>query len=393
MSDDTLKIALENIQAIEETSIEVIGFTGIVGKSNIGKSALIRGLTAALTNKAPKSIFREGTKESKITLDDDAKDIHMEWRRSGVTSLNQYVVNGEKHTKVGKEPPQKVLDWGFKPVRINDEVLDVQFAKQHYYLFLLNQSGGFVADFISKITKADILTGAMRDCEADLRKNGESIKHTDKEIERYADDLKRFVDIDFYQERSKVFIEDKEVLFKKNQEIQSLNQDIEQYDVLSAEIEKLAVLPKVVEASFDLPELEKIVAWITEIAVLKERYLKNKKIEEHKLPEFSFDLETLGLIEEYLKLQDKGNFVTPDLPSAAIDFSAIEKIDALILELNSVATDKANTDKQMKEVIGKIGEFEGEKAQLEKDLGHCPLCNSDFNTRCNTHQSRVEITI
>ena len=393
MSDDSLKIAVENIQSIVEAAIEVSGFTGIVGKSNIGKSALIRGLLAALTNKAPKSIFREGTKESNVKIDDDQNNIHIEWRRSGVTSLNEYVINGDKHTKVGKEPPQQVLDWGFKPIKINDEWLDIQFSKQFSPPFLLNQSGSYVADFISKITKADILTGAMKDCEADLRKNADTVKHTDKEIEKYAEDLKRFVDVDYFQERSKLFLDEKNEIYKQNGEISLLNKDIEQLELLVTEKSKLSYLPEGVAISFDVLELQKIAQWIDEISVLKESYLKSKKVEESKLPEVSFDLETLGVIEQYLQLQGKANFATPELPVVDVDFSSIEKIDALILELNSVVTDREQTNKQLKDLIEKVDGYEKEKAKIEKALGKCPLCSSDFNTRCQTHEERIEITV
>lgn len=393
MSNDSLKISLENIQAIEEASIEVSGFTGIVGRSNIGKSALIRGMMAALSNKAPKSIFREGTKESKIKIDDDQNNIHIEWRRSGVTSLNEYVINGEKHTKVGKEPPAQIPEWGFKPVKINDESLDIQFARQHLYLFLLNQSGGFVADFISKITKADILTGAMKDCESDIRKNSDSIKHADKEIEKLAEELKRFVDIDYYLERSKNFLEEKESLNKKSLEITALNADIEEYDQLSSEKLKLSSLPEEVRISFDLPELEKISGWIGDIAELKDSYIKIKKLDESKIPDVSFDLEILNLIEQYLQLNEKANFTTPELPLVDLDLTSIKELSDYITLLEQISADSVSTEQDISEVIKKINSYDKEKDRLEQQLGKCPLCASSFENSCQTHQKVKEISV
>lgn len=390
MNKDTLKIEIENIQAISKAAIEVEGFTGIVGRSNIGKSAFIRGLIAAFSNKAPKSIFREGTKESKVKIDDDKENIHIEWKRSGVTSLNEYVINGKVHSKVGKEPPEDISKWGFKPIKINDENLDIQFARQHLYLFLINQSGGFVADFISKITKADILTGAMKDCESDIRKNSDNIKYADKEIEKYSDDLKKFIDIDFFSQRAKDFIKDQEVIHSKKAEMQSLEKDIDKYDFFISEKNKLSNFPKIQDVVFDIFELQKISEWLAEISLLKNSYLKTKKIETAQLPDISFDLEAFTLIEQFFLLKQKINFNTPDLPDASIELSVVKEIEDYIQDLDQLFNLCEKLDGDLKEAKNKIQNYENDKISLEKKLGKCPLCSSNFNISCDSHKINME---
>ena len=49
-------VEIRNFQSIEKATIKIDGFTVVVGRSNIGKSALVRAVKAALTG-APVSSF------------------------------------------------------------------------------------------------------------------------------------------------------------------------------------------------------------------------------------------------------------------------------------------------------------------------------------------------
>ena len=51
------KVNIKNYQSIKDVSFEVDGFTVIIGKNNIGKSAIIRALEAPLANQAGKTLF------------------------------------------------------------------------------------------------------------------------------------------------------------------------------------------------------------------------------------------------------------------------------------------------------------------------------------------------
>jgi len=43
-----VKIRIKNFQSIEDLEIEVRGFTAITGKTNIGKSAIMRAISSAM---------------------------------------------------------------------------------------------------------------------------------------------------------------------------------------------------------------------------------------------------------------------------------------------------------------------------------------------------------
>jgi DNA repair ATPase RecN len=370
---DVLKLSVKNIQAIEEASIEVEGFTGIVGRSNSGKSALIRGLFAALTNKSPKGIFRYNTKESQVNLDDETRNIHIEWRKGD--SINMYNVNGKEHTKVGKEPPPEIADWGFKTIKVNDETLDVQFARQHQYLFLLDKSGGFVAEFISKITKADILTGALKDCESDLRKANESIKHNDKEVEKLNQDLSKFDSLDYYHDRVKNIIEAKSDLLKQSAEIKQIEEWCKQKEVFVLEYKKLGETPDIVEFQFDISELKKIKDWSDEVEEQKNKLISARKV----------DVDILKVFEDYFQLLKKSNSDIPSIPKAEFNLDGIKEIQDLIEEKDSLDFDKEQIEEDLDNACSQIIELEKQMKSLEKQLGKCPLCKHDFKGFSHDH--------
>ena len=380
---DVLKLSVKNIQAIEEASIEVEGFTGIVGRSNSGKSALIRGLFAALTNKSPKGIFRYNTKESQVNLDDESRNIHIEWRKGD--SINMYNVNGKEHTKVGKEPPPEIADWGFKTIKVNDETLDVQFARQHQYLFLLDKSGGFVAEFISKITKADILTGALKDCESDLRKANESIKHNDKEVEKLNQDLSKFDSLDYYHERVKKLIETKSDLIKQNSEINQIEEWCKQKEGFVSEYKKLGETPEIVEFQFDISELKKIKDWSDEVEEQKNKLISARKVDDCEIPEIDFDVDILKVFEDYFQLLKKSNLDIPSIPKAEFNLDEIKEIQDLIEDKESLDFDKDQIEEDLDNACSQIIELEKQMKSLEKQLGKCPLCKHDFKGVSHDH--------
>ena len=55
-----MKIRVRNYQAIADASLEVEGFTAVTGRSNIGKSGLIRAISAILFGNPGEDYIRRG---------------------------------------------------------------------------------------------------------------------------------------------------------------------------------------------------------------------------------------------------------------------------------------------------------------------------------------------
>lgn len=376
MSKDALRISVENIQAVAEATLEVVGFTGIVGRSNSGKSALIRAAQAAITNKASKALFRNGTKSSKVTISDEAKGIHFEWKK-GENVSPEYTIGTEKY-KGGKERPVQLTEWGFGDVKVNETTLDVQFAKQHEYLFLINESGSFVADFISKITKVDVITGAVKDCESDLRKTSESVKNTQEQIDEIAHELSRYENLDYHGSQIKNLFEAKKELHALNAKLGELDRFIEQSTHLRNIYSQLQDIPPSAEMVFDLAELNKVNEWVSEIQVGKARLIAARKVDQHTVPEAEFDFAILKDIQDYLSLSEKAALESPEVPNVEFDFGLLRDIESDLQSYDTLLADLQKVESDSEVLAGKTERLLKEQHEVEAKLGKCPTCKKEF---------------
>ena len=374
---DKIKVIVENIQAIEKAEIEVEGFTAVVGRSNSGKSSLIRGMTAAISNKAPKTLFRTGTKKSKVVIEDESRNIKFEWTK-GENSSPEYVIEGESY-KGGKERPTQLVDWGFKEIKVNDQTLEVQFSKQHEYLFLINETGSFVADFISKITKVDVITGAVKDCESDLRKTNEEIKVVTDDLDEISADLSKFSDIDYYGKRIHELYQSKKQAAEENVKIGEIDKFIEQDSHLREVYSALRSIPEAPDAEFDMSQLRQISSWCEEIEHGKKNYTAARQVDTCLVPELDFDLQTLRDVEEYLELDGMVNKVIPEVPEVMFDFADLKEIQANMLLLESLKEESLKCDTQLLELKSKCEKLDAELIEVETALGKCPMCKKGFN--------------
>lgn len=387
---DTLKIELENIQAIEKATVEVEGFTAVVGRSNSGKSSIIRGLSAAFTNKSPKSLYRRGSKKSRVSIDDDVKNIHIEWEK-GASVSPSYKLNGEDHTKVGKEVPSQVQDWGFKDVKVNDDTLEVQFAKQHKYLFLLDKSGSFVADFISKITKVDVLSGALKDCESDLRATAESIKAADAELEHLAIDISKFGTLDACGFKVGDTFEAYKVIQAIEKVIGELCQFEQELETCKASLTALKGLPEISSCDFDINGLNQMCAWIGELDEKKNEYVELKKVQECIVPEVTIDLSILSDMDAYLKLAAKAEVELPEIEPLSLDMSEIKEIDPYVGQADVLKAEILDATTQINDTTLKLQNLEKELDDVVDALGGvCPFCKGRLANGCMEHAPKAE---
>lgn len=416
MSKDVLKVEIENIQAVKKASIEIEGFTAVVGRSNSGKSSLIRGIHAALTNKSPKTIFRTGTKESRVKIEDESKGISIEWKKG--EKINAYTIDGKEFTKVGKEVPKEIEEHGFKEIRVNEEALEVQFSRQHEYIFLLNRSGGFVADFISKITKADVLTGAVKDCESDIRKCNDNLKVSTKEKENLDEQLQRFIGLDQLEKDLDETVADIEMSVKLSDtvalldeaceqkktadslikrlaeiptvpslsfdvdEISNLDRHIKLRDELKSEMTALSNIPGIPDCSFDLPSLVSVEGWIRERDEQKGRYVLLKSLEQVVVPEADFKISDLEIIDRAYQASKQS---IPDLPKIP-DLEALKgqldltlKLQGLSAEYETIERDLLGVQDEISDKSKQLKEYLKQKTELQKQLGECPTCGRGFD--------------
>lgn len=187
-----VRVEVHNFQSIQDGVVDIDGFSVVVGRSNIGKSALVRAIKAALTGAPADNYVRhgfdcqrilKGSKSCKCfcSVRIQGPDVDLLWEKGD--SVNRYVHNGTEHTVVGKGPPE-FLGPAFAPIQIGGDTTPtlLQVADQFRPLFILDRSGTAVADVLSDVAKLDQINEASRAAERDRRECSSTRKVRDKDL-------------------------------------------------------------------------------------------------------------------------------------------------------------------------------------------------------------------
>jgi hypothetical protein len=189
-----IQVEIENFQSIVKASIQIDGFTALVGRSNIGKSAIVRALKCALTGAVGTDFVRHG-KDCERRLRGNKKckcqstvsikfgTVLIVWEKGD--AVNKYTVTKDGQTKVydsvDRGTPEFLLP-DFTPVKIGDSKEVIQVSEQFDPIFLLNQSGPAVADVLSDVARLDRINIAMSLVNKDRKDAAATRKVREKDI-------------------------------------------------------------------------------------------------------------------------------------------------------------------------------------------------------------------
>lgn len=165
-------IRLQNFQGHKKTVINLAdaGMTAITGKSDQGKSSIIRGVKWNRENKPNGTAFiRLGTKEAKVTVDNVLHE--------RTAKENRYYVDGRKE-------PFKALR-GAVPEEVSDALNlgDENIQSQHGKPFLLDDSPGKVAQQLSTLVDLEAPTRALKFLASKKRTHVQNKDSFEKSIE------------------------------------------------------------------------------------------------------------------------------------------------------------------------------------------------------------------
>lgn len=161
MSEENLKpikVKISGYQSIEKLEFEINGFTCIMGKTNIGKSAIVRAISSAILNNPVVGMVRKGAPYASVEL--VAPDWSFLWEKSD-RGVNRYHIGGKVYDKVGQKQLAEIADMGFKTVKIGQDDMTPWLASQFAPIFLLDRSGPQITDFISEVSKLNVLQDSV----------------------------------------------------------------------------------------------------------------------------------------------------------------------------------------------------------------------------------------
>ena len=337
-------LEIKNIQTHKDSRLEFSpGINALVGTSNNGKSAVLRALLWAITNRplGTEILLSNWAYDSKgkqceemsVTVE---KDDSVLIRRK-TKNDNEYILNGEVMEAIKTDVPEDVRKFF--------ALSETNIQKQQDVPFLLSQSSGKTAEYFNRIVRLDIIDRVLTNAETTRRKlknQFESSEQEEKKLEKKLEDYAWLDSVEKLIERYKVV----------NSKCEELT---ESRDELKISIEKFEEINK--RRFPDFSKQKKIISDIEKIDS------ENKDL--------VFEIESLNeSISEFKVLSKKSGF----------DFTKEKK---LIERIESIEIDRGEIEK-LKEQIEQVEYADGFiKSQteyikgLKKQLPEiCPICGA-----------------
>jgi len=340
-----LKVKITNFQSIASAELDLKGFTVIVGRSNLGKSALFRSIKAAFLGWSGNHFVRQGNNHCGVSIEDD--DFKLIWRKVIKESpghMTALQINADQYTKLGQGGhPELTKKLGVWELDISAAVrLTPQFASQHDSIFLINLSDTIIAEVFKQMGRADVITDAQAMAKKELKEK------TDLKEVRTGDKATAV------------------------QELQNL------LHVPSLRSSFDDTMQKVRKHQADSEATQQLIAKIKTLQAKAANPVPDDTLPQHLgIPKEAQLLPKIRLLQS-LKLRHVPDDISLEAPSHFKEIETIRRIKAIGQEL---ATLQLTLD-QNQETTSSL---EKAKVAMEEELGVCPTCNRQFEDHlCGT---------
>ncbi|MBU5437641.1 AAA family ATPase [Tissierella sp. MSJ-40] len=246
------KVILENFQSHKNTTLDLDKHLNvIVGPSDNGKSAIIRGIKWALYNEPSGDYFiREGEKDCSVTLIFNDGTKIKRYRSKSKNSYYLYDREGKEtiFEGFGTTVPQEIIDkTGIKKILLDsDQSNSINIGEQLEGPFLLSEKTSTRASAIGRLVGVNIIDVALRDTLRDNRNLSINKKNIDEHINNLEEDLKQYEYLDDLIKKAKEIellrnkvVEKNNKLDKLKSILNDLNDTKKEIDLIKEYLNKL----------------------------------------------------------------------------------------------------------------------------------------------------------
>lgn len=410
-----IEVEVENFQSIRHISFQIDRFTALVGRSDIGKSAIARAIRCALTGAAGTGFVRHGpscerrTKgnkkckcQSTVTLKMGC--FELKWEKGD--SVNQYTLTrpGEEpvlYTAVDRGTPD-FLKPEFEPVKVGGSNKLIQVSEQFSPIFLLDQSGPAVADVLSDVARLDSINDAMALVLKDRKAATSRRKVREQDVTDLQQVLEGYQGLDEATAKVDAAEQTHKAIQAAQDALQSLDEYLEGLGALVPEIKALgaATAPETPDLDPVLDEArsyDQVTRFLDEISERAPVVRKLRGIEKVKLPDLDAlvakgdELDQVAeWLDQVLTLRDsfmalKGVVDVPDLG----ELPGTGSLD----QLGGFAERLARVSSEIDTLTNRLGMAESEEqAVLDeyRDLGVCPTCSQQIDAPEHHHDGQLD---
>lgn len=401
-----IKIEISNFQAIRHVAFMVDGFSTILGRSNIGKSAIVRAVQDALTGAVGTDSVRHDHESCARILKDAKKckcfsrvmietpTLTFTWDKGD--QVNQYTVVKDGKTNIfeGLErgTPEFLLP-DFDLVKVGDSNELIQAPDQFEPIFLLNKSGPAVADVLSDVARLDQINAAIGAVNKDRKEAVSKRKIREEDVVGIERDLKTYTGLDEVQTSTL------ESALKKAQttefDIAKIEGHLSKWGALTlavADLERATAFPlpsnETLTKSF--ADFVQVYGFISKIAEKVPLVQKLAGVELVELPIQSHEekLQEIVLCDNYLTrlgLMEKAVEHLDGLADLSLDLD-LPSADKLLQVDHIISRIKACLDAQktLNDALSKADKELEATIQALQEEGVCPTCTQPFDSNHRT---------
>jgi len=233
---------IKNFQSHKDTKVDFCnGVNVIVGKSDSGKTAVLRALRLVIENKPAGTAFINNESEScKVSISDDSNIVS---REKGRKLENKYEINGEILKAFSQDVPA--------PVKNILNFHDVNTQWQMDPPFLVSMTQGECSKYLNEVMNLDLIDSAISKIQSETRSLSADMKASCSQKEQLQESLKKlsWVDsIDMYIEK----LETREMALAK------IESDICEIEEIVGAVEKFGSCKDLVDMTKEFNDIEKL---------------------------------------------------------------------------------------------------------------------------------------
>ncbi len=350
----SFKIQVKDYQSIIKAELDIEdGLNVIIGKTNIGKSAILRAIDDAIFNKGNDDLVKTGKRYAGVLID-NGKDKFM-WRRDshGKNEKTLYQINeGNAITKVGRTQLDEICKlFNITDVRLSNNVKEkINFWYQGHPPFLTDKTSGQLFEFLSQ-SSCDKYIKVVKKMESDIKEQKARISQLNANIDVLKTINNEKMDI---LDRNKGFNELYKEIVVTNNEVSIFNKIeelIERYNSLTAKIHVRTKTLDIVNSElgkFNFSKIKKlydsIIKTDNHLTIIDEI---SKRIEDKSKARNKAKIKKHGYEEDILKSSE-------NLKESSVLISEIEKLDTLVSNISNLISsikDKKNKKKIVKDSL------------------------------------------
>lgn len=431
-----IAISIKDFQSLKNVELELVpGLNLVVGKTNIGKTAIIRAIDSALFNIGNDDFVRSGQKYCGISIDNGTHK--MTYARSAVGKNEKTAYqfdDGVVQRKVGRTQLEEVQKYfNIRDVRMqNGTKVKLNFWYQNDKPFLMDKTSGQLYEFLS-LSSCDKYTKVLKVMQGDEKALKSDIAIITSEIDTYKKLItKKQEVVDKNQGYDKVY-ENAVILSRKSTKLNNLISLLNDIKSLKSTIEAkgnrlFKINTKLDSMRFDdisniyqnmikfyttLYNRGKVVVGLRknlQDIKSKELYVGSKKFSVFDNVDFTFikeKINSLILLKQKIKIiHDSASYCvsSKNKINGKIDesvkisnsfysdlstdsdvikklkskFNSLKNVFRVLDEVKSVNDKILKKEKSLKSVIEKVQKADEDFESFKLEAGYCPLCGTIF---------------